>query len=365
MKTGKTLTELAAEIERQQNAKKDYVVPTEKISFVIDDVDNKPAGIRMAFGDHDALAINSIAHQQIGEHVKIPKPYYDRMLTEAPDLLATNIDRWFKQFPAARMVRTMDNRARAFLSDKFRPLEYFDLAEAVMPTLLEMKLEIMSCDITETRMYIKAVDPRIKQDVPSGRKIGDGSHVFFDTCSPGIIISNSEVGYGRLSVDHGIFTKVCTNLAVIAQAGMKRTHLGARHEITENLELMMSDKTKAATNKAIWMQVRDVVKAAFDEMRFKTHCDKLAGMATQKIEGDPIKVVEFSVKKFGATETEGKTILKHLIEGGDLTRYGLLNSWTRAASDLQSYDRASEFEKVGGYIMELPKNQWMEMAQAA
>lgn len=369
MKTGKTLVELAQEIERQQNAKHDFLAPTTSMQLEAVDTLPAPANVRLRLGNGDGvnLRMNEIAHNQLGEHVKIPAAYYKRMREEAPDLLATNVNRWFAKYPAKRMVRTLDGTARAFLSDGYRPLEHADLAEAVLPILLGMKLEIMSCEITERRLYIKAVDEAIKKDVPSGRRIGDGSHVFFDTCSPAIIISNSEVGLGMLSIETGVFTKVCTNLATIADGGMKRRHVGARHELTdgEHVRALLSDDTKRATDKAIWMQVRDVVKGAFDEVRFTNATQKLANMAEQKIEGDPIKTVDLAAKRFTLNDGERNSVLKHLIEGGDLTRYGLFNAITRTAQDLPDYDRASEFERMGGKVVELPRKDWAELAQAA
>jgi hypothetical protein len=365
MKKGLSFVELASEIERQAASKKDYLASTTAMGVeVIDDEVKLRLGTN---GDAKHVGINGIAHQQIATHTGIPQKYYDKMKAEAPDLLASNVDRWFQKYPATRMARTLDSTLRAFLSNTYRPLENEDLANAVLPILLEQKLEIMSAQITETRLYIKAVDPRIQKDVPSGRKLGDGSHVFFDTCSPAIIVSNSEVGFGRLSVDYGIFTRACTNLATIADGGMKRRHVGARNTLTdgEEIEHLLSDSTKRATDKAVWMQVRDVVKGAFDEMRFTQVTDRMAGLAQQKIEGDPLKVIEMTQKKFGVTEGEGKSILRHLIEGGDLTAYGLFNAVTRTAEDLADYDRASEFEKLGGKLIELPANDWRELAKAA
>ena len=361
MKTGKTLTELASEIERQQNTKKDLIASTKNVAM------NEVADIEIGNGGTHTFNVNALAHDQIGTHTGIPSKYYDKMLAEEPQLLATNVNKWFAKYPAPRLIRTLDGRVRAFLSDSYRPLENADLAEAVLPILLDMKLDIMSCEITERRLYIKAVDERLKLDVPSGRKMGDGSHCFFDTCSPAIIISNSEVGFGQLSVDSGVFTKVCTNMAMIADGGMKRRHVGSRNALTdgEQVRHLLSDATKRATDKAIWMQVRDVVRGAFDEAKFKATTDKMAGLAQDKIEGDVVKVVEFGSKQFGFTETEGKSVLKHLIEGGDLTRYGLFNAVTRTAQDLDSYDRATEFEAMGGKIIELPKNDWQRMAKAA
>lgn len=362
MKTGKTLTELASEIERQQNTKRDLIAGTANINML--EYDGK---VGVDIGKNDSFLINGLAHDQIGLHTGIPAKYYDKMLAEEPALLATNVNKWFTKYPAPRLIRTLDGRVRAFLSDSYRPLENADLAEAVLPILLDMKLDIMSCEITERRLYIKAVDERLKRDVPSGRKMGDGSHCFFDTCSPAIIISNSEVGSGALSVDSGIFTKVCTNMAMIADGGMKRRHVGSRNAITdgEAVRHLLTDATKRATDKAIWMQVRDVVRGAFDEAKFSANTAKLAGLAQDKIEGDVIKVVEFGSKTLGYTEGEGKSVLKHLIEGGDLTRYGLFNAVTRTAQDIESYDRATEFEAMGGKIIELPKNDWQRMARAA
>jgi hypothetical protein len=93
--------------------------------------------------------------------------------------------------------------------------------------------------------------------------------------------------------------------------------------------------------------------------------DKIEGMTSQKIDGDPVKVVDFTAKRFGLTETEGKSVLRHLIEGGDLSRYGVWNAVTRTAEDVESYDRASEIERMGGHIVTLANSEWKELAAAA
>jgi hypothetical protein len=38
---------------------------------------------------------------------------------------------------------------------------------------------------------------------------------------------------------------------------------------------------------------------------------------------------------------------------------------TRAAEDVESYDRASQLEVLGGEIIELAKSDWRELAMAA
>lgn len=359
MKTGKTLTELAAEIERQAETRKDYVAPTSKLVMTgAADLNMDRVG---TFG------VNDLAHRQIGEHVGIPAKYYDRMRTERPDLLAHNVNTWLHEdVKATRMVRTLDGNVRAFLSDKYRPLENKDLAEAVLPVLIESKLEIMSCEITERRLYIKAVDSRINRDVPTGKnRMGDGSHVIFDTVSPAIVISNSEVGMGALSVETAVWTRACTNMAIFAQRSMRKYHVGGKHELTDGLVSLLSEKTRRLSDAATWAQVTDVVRGAFDQARFDASINEMIGMETQKIEGDVVKAVDLAARHFQVTDGEKGSILKHLISGGDLSRYGMFNAFTRTAEDLGDYDRATDFERMGGQIIELAANDWKRIAEAA
>jgi len=357
MKLGRNLQELAIEVKRQRDAKLDIVAPTDRM-FLQDD------GKHLLVGDKYEFDINDLAHEQIATYAGIPGRYYNRMRDEAPDLLSNNVNKWFRMYPAPRMTRVLDGRLRAFLSDSYRPLENYELLEAALEPLSEMGVEIVSSEITEKRLYIKAVDKAIERDVPSGRKIGDGSHVFFDTVSPAVFISNSEVGLGALTIESGVLHKMCTNLAMMS-SGMRKRHLGGTIAAGEDVRQLLTDETRRATDRAVWMQVRDVVKGAFEEAKFDAHVQKLSGLAAQPISGDPIKVVDLSAKRLEMNEGERSSVLRHLIEGGDLTRYGLYNAVTRTAQDLASYDRASEFERFGGEIVELPRVDWERMAEAA
>ena len=54
---------------------------------------------------------------------------------------------------------------------------------------------------------------------------------------------------------------------------------------------MLSDETRRKTDEALWSQVRDVVKGAFDRARFDSLVDKIEGSQADKIEGDVVKTV--------------------------------------------------------------------------
>lgn len=371
MKTGLTLTQLAQEIERQAATKKDYVVGTDNIEMAVpNQFPGQPEPTPgLVLAGRENIGINDLAHGQIATHADIPAKYYERMRREAPALLATNVNQWFRQQPAKRLVRTLDGNARAFLSDRYRPLENVELAEAVLPALLDLDVEIMSAQVTETRLYIKAVHRAIRKDMPVAAKNagwGDGSHHIFRTQSPGIVISNSEVGCGALSVETSVFDHVCTNLAVFSQHSMRKYHTGAKHGLlTDDVMHLLSDETRRLTDQAVWAQVGDIVRGAFDEAKFAARVDEIAGLAECKIEGDPLKAVEFTARRFGINQTEQTSVLRHLIEGGDLSAYGVYNAVTRTAQDMESYDRATEFEKIGGRLIDLAKDDWREIAKAA
>jgi hypothetical protein len=364
MKTGQTLPELATEILRQARSKRDYVAPTTALRYAPPPITGDRPG-----GDGEAIILEGVgqyaitphAHTQLAEHLGIPKKYYERMRQERPDLLATNINTWLAAKPERRLVRTVDGRVRAFLSDKYRALDHIDLAEAVLPVLQRLEVEIVSSAITDTRLYLKAVDRRIATDIPTGTRLGEG-HVWFDTLSPAIVISNSEVGAGALSIEAGVWTKLCTNLAIAASRSMKKYHLGGRLDMGEDLAALLSDRTRQLTDAALWAQVRDVVAGAFERARFDALVEEIRGTTERRIEGDPVQVVEVTAKRFDLTDQERGGILNALIEAGDLSQYGLHAAVTRYSQrDDVDYTRATALERLGGQILDLSPRDWQAL----
>jgi hypothetical protein len=375
MKNGKALMTLAAEIERQSKTKRDFIAKTSAMTVYATDVEDTESntsirGLSLQLGDMGEFPILEIAHQQIGEHTGIPKVYYDKMRREAPALLADNVQEWFRRYPAARTVRTLDGNVRAFLSDKFSlDFDHFDFAQAVFPVLAERKLKVMSCELTERKIYVKAIDEQLYRDVPVGYKMGDGSHRIFDTVAPVVAFGNSEVGFGRMFCDVGIYTSACTNLAMFAKGGMRRHHVGARHALAdglavEDLEMILSTATKRKTMDALWSQLRDVINAAFDAKVIEKRCEQLAVAAGAKITAKVEDVMEIVQERYGLMGGERESIFKYLVEGGSLTQYGLHAAVTRASADVESYDRATELEYLGGKIVELPRTEWAALAEA-
>ena len=78
-----------------------------------------------------------------------------------------------------------------------------------------------------------------------------------------------------------------------------------------------------------------------------------------------MKTVEVLANRYTLNETERSGVLRHLIVEGDLSAYGLVNAVTHYSQEVEDYDRATEFEALGGRLIDLPSKDWKELAQAA
>ena len=145
MKYGRSLQELAIELDRQAKVKKDYVATAGamQMTAVNENFD-------LVIGN-TPFQLNENAHRQLGLQLKIPAPYYERMRAENPGLLMANVNGWFQQSPdTRRMVRTLDGTARAILSDRYRRIDNYEVAQTVLPIISEMQgARIESCELTD------------------------------------------------------------------------------------------------------------------------------------------------------------------------------------------------------------------------
>ncbi|WP_148509866.1 DUF932 domain-containing protein [Hungatella hathewayi] len=355
MKAGLSLIEMATEIERQSKLKEDYLVDTRCLKL-------EPYGSDLYLHMYDngiehiePLGLNQIAHRQIGTHLKIPAAYYDRMQAQEPELLAQNVNTWFEREPSKRLVRTLGGTARAFLSNRYRCIDNLGIAEAVLPILTKMEgARFESCEITESRMYLKVVNPRLEAEVTPG-----------DIVQAGVIISNSEVGLGSVSIQPLVYRLVCKNGMVINDAQTRRNHVGRINNSEENI-LLYSDETLAADDHAFVLKIQDTVRAAVEEARFT----RVVGMMQEAREArmntaDIPGIVKLASREFHITDEESTGVLQHLIEGNDLTLYGLSNAVTRHSQDVESYDRATELESIGYTILSMQPTVWNRINQMA
>lgn len=367
MKTGRSLQDLALELDRQATARKDYIAPQGQVEAIVTDGEVVLDGI-----NGEQKQITNYAHKQFADLLAIPSRYYERMRAEQPELLATNINTWFRANPdEKRMIRTLDSKVRAVLSPRYRPLDNYELAQAVLPKLIEARAQITSCELTETRMYIKAILPDLSDPLPEGlvwgrehNRIAEYNGNQGGRVVAAIVVSNSEVGDGTLRVEPSLFTTWCTNLAVMKQAAMRKYHVGRGHDATDNWEVFR-DETREADDKAFFLKVRDITERAFNPDAFHAAVKQLAATGERRIEGDISAVVKATVTELALPPSSSNSILTYLAQGGDMSQWGLASAVTATANGLADYEQATQFERAGGELLALEGKAWERIAKAA
>ena len=250
MKLGRNISEIAQEVQSLREYGKDFVVNTRAMEADAEERDDVFFDISEDLPYHKAT---DLAHGQIAAAAKIPKAYYDRMRAECPSLLAENINHWWNDGGKKRLVRTdaATDTIRAFLSDRYRPLDNYELLGSIMPAFEDSGLEMKSCELTESRLYLKATSPRLVGDVAVG-----------DTVQGGIVVSNSEVGQGSLRIDEFLYRLVCTN-GMVQATTVRKTHLGRSTGIgaVDAAQEFYKDSTRKLDDAAFWAKIRDAVDA--------------------------------------------------------------------------------------------------------
>lgn len=350
MKTGRSLQEVMVELNRQEGAKRDYIAPSQGMVLYDDgrtfEMNHSGSGAR------ELLGTSSLFHRQMGTALGIPAKYYDAMRSQKPELLAANVNAWLSDRDTSYMVRTMDYGegpvARALLSERYRRIDNLQVAANVLPLFAgQSNYEVASCEVTESRMYFKIVNHTMQAEVKPG-----------DIVEGGIVISNSEVGQGSVSVFPFLNRLICTNGMCVNDLGERKHHIGRQNKAVEDSFDLYSDATLEAEDKAFMLKLRDVCLAAIEQTRFLKVVDRLKESTGARITGAVPEVVELTSRNYGITQDEQDGILRYLIEGGDLSLYGLSNAVTRVSQDVESYDRATALEGIGWQVATMTPAQW-------
>lgn len=358
LKPGKSLTALAQELERIQTVKRDFVVPTQMLSVTPE------MNVAFANGERHEYSLNRWSAGQLAAYSEVPKQYFDRLRDEKPELLAQNVNHGLKRAAAlattngkkeSRLVRVLDGKVRGFLSSRYRCLDAHDLLEATLPALLSHNFEVLSAEVTESRLYLKASTPKVQGEVKLN-----------DVVQFGVMLSTSDVGAGSLRIEPFFYRLACLN-GMVMETKFRRAHLGSNNAEKEIMELL-SDETKTLNDQAFFATARDYLSSMMKPEIFQRELNKMKEATEQKITNfDLEKVVELTMNEVGVKgEGTKQSVLSFLAagnEGAGLTKWGLANSFTRSAQreDID-YDTATELERAGGSVIDLSATSWKKIA---
>lgn len=166
------------------------------------------------------------------------------MRTDYPVFLDKNINCWLMKNSECRMLRILDGKLRTFLSDRYHKLNNMELIDHVLLIIAEIKgCEIISCDITETRLYLKVINKTMKAEFVLG-----------DVVQAIYVISNSEICLGALKVEPLVYCLVCKNSMIFKELPYKKYYTGKQVEDIDNAYELYSDAILVADDKAYFLK---------------------------------------------------------------------------------------------------------------
>jgi hypothetical protein len=265
---------------------------------------------------NDVWPFSDLAMSQFCQKLDIPVRYF-RRLPDEMKITVANYD-LERLKGTSFLVRGKGEWIRAFLSAEYVAYNNSEIADTVESLLGNGALTMKSFVLEETHMYLKIISDEI-WDVESGLKAG-------------IMIGNSEVGMGSVSVEPFVFRKPCTNdLIVNQEKSFRHAHIHlTESEMTRRMAEAVSEGFSVASS----------VLNAF----LKTREEPIP---------DPVETIRkiAEARKFSQKLTD-EVVSSYLVEP-EPNRFGMINAFTNAAQKLGPPQRI-EMERFAGTLLEAP-----------
>lgn len=349
----KSLDEFVQEIHRRESAKVDLVAPASAIRMEGDNDLAVTWPTNNAQVETQSGKLTSYAHGQVASKLNIPKQYYDR-IGEVEGLRSYTVNRLMEHRGGKHLVRFLDDKARAILSDKFFPIDNQIVMEGSVLRAFERigqnigQLEVVSHSLSDTRLYMQVTVPTLQKDV----KVGDPVRL-------GLTVTNSEVGAGALDVALMLWRLRCMN-GMTGQSILRRVHVGGKLDEGDLNNSEFRHETIVAILRAFRMRLEDGIVSVMNGNTLDEMVDKLRGATEQRIERPDVAVKNVT-EHLGMTETDYNAIMDDMGRSGDWTRYGLLNGVTALAHGAEP-DKGYEYERLGQRVIDMPASEWKRLA---
>lgn len=352
MNPGSPLTTVIEQVYADANRKRDFIVPASMMTMT-------PDNDKLSFGDNDyRLTPHSMG--QLYDYAGIPRKFAEFLKTQEPNLININVNHLLASRDGdRRMVRTYSkdsdtHSARAFVSDRFaQGYDYIDVARELLPKAFDMGFQAESCQITESKLFFNLVSPKLEGELRIKEPVRGG-----------IQISVSEIGLGKINILPWLEILSCLNGATFKEFGKGRTHIGIRLDTADDGSFeVFSTETIMKTASAWWSQARDYMNLMGSEDGFSRLLNALRERQGDPIQAGPVQVIEAVAKQFNMVEEEKNNLLFAYIKAADTTRFGLSQAVTSLSHEMPDYDRAMEFNEIGGKILTLEGPRWKELAE--
>lgn len=259
------------------------------------------------------------AQRLLCNRLTAPHSYLKRCSAE---LQAHNLNYWLdveQQQRDTLFCRFDGNKLRAVFTDRYKALDNQEIVQKMAEYGFRGETEV-HLNLDQNLMVMKIPDYARMFAVNSSRM------------TPGIAVSNSEVGVLAFSIEAYFYRLICTN-GMIAKTQVASRF---RHVSFKALE-----------------EFHEIVRQVIHESRYSQ--ERLA-VTVERTVDDPAATIESFNRRFLITKQEAEAVTRAWGMESGQTMFHVINAYTRAAQDRElEAESRNKLERVGGQILALAR----------
>jgi hypothetical protein len=303
-----TLRKVSGRVDELSKNCTDHLISVKEISFV------GLESIRIANQVHP---MRPIAQQSIANRLGIPIQYLRKC---PPEVQAYNMNHWIKEERNEQLFVRFDGKdVRAIFTPRYWPIDNFEVLER-LDSLGYPSETPVQCHLDSEFMSLSILDGR-QTFALNGDKI-----------TPGISVSNSEVGLACLSIAAFLLRLICTN-GIIAKtevhASYKHVSLKVFQEFPQVLEKVSLELAKKR-----------------EQLR----------ISTESVVDNPSATMGNFSRQFQLSGKEKQAVEWGWSRESGYTMFHIVNAYTRASQfEGLSAESSYRLQRSGGMILEMVK----------
>lgn len=355
--------------------------------------------LSFTFGSGKSYMPTTVALRQLAEKTKVPADFLRENAVRHPNLAADIVNTWWKDdFVANRegtararkeKVRAEEMKQlfrlfeppkvpdptgftklfsektygvlRAILSNRYLIVNNSDVLGFVMGLLEKAGVKTdPSGSLTDERMYVRFKIRDVAATIQFKGK-GKGHEMIREPCGASLLLSNSDVGVGKLNLIPELDVFSCTNLMRTTEA-LAQIHVGQEYDEMG----VLSPETVRSMTESLFLRIRDVTETLLTAESFQSVADRFSEFAGCPVE-NASTVIENVTTKFSLDEETGRKILDKFASEGMANRFGLAQAITFQAHAVREddFEKALLLEDVGSKILRMSEPQFRKELSVA
>ena len=254
-----------------------------------------------------------IAQQSICWRLGIPINYLRKC---PPDLQVNHLNYWMKNEKREKLFFRFDgDEIRSIFTPRYIPTDNKQILDRLLDLGYRPNTRVQ-CSLDDEFMLVSLPDER------------ESFRVNGDRMTPGIAVSNSEVGLAALSISTFTLRLICTN-GMISKTEVSASYRHVSDKLLSNLPGVLND-----------------LKAGFGQQR-----EQFQISLESKVE-NPEATIESFNRQFELRKEEKEAIEWALAQEYGFTMFSVVNTYTKAAQyELLSAESRFRLQKVGGMVL--------------